>query len=195
MAVAKNADHVGKLEVLILEQYEEVVDQVGRLVLKLLAVMNGGGKRGFNAFFAHLLRDPLRAAGIEARGVGGRRIRGAAGAEKKLKVAQELPLGLEAPEAARRAEMAGGAVRLDEDEKRVVVAVRADVDEMKEVSGGFPLRPETILRAREEGDLLRLERSAQRFLIHVAEHEDASGDGVLHDGGNKSARFFPVKLC
>ena len=75
--------------------------------------------------------------------------------EKKLKVAQELPLGLEISEAARRAEVAGGAVRIDENEKRVVVAVRADIDEVEEVPGGFPLRPETVLRAREEGDLLR----------------------------------------
>ena len=84
MAVAKDADHVGKLKVLILEQNEEVVNKVRGFVLQLLAVVNGCGKRGFNAFLAHLLGNALRAAGIEARGVRGRRIGRAAGSEKKL---------------------------------------------------------------------------------------------------------------
>ena len=74
VAGAQHVDHVGELEVRVGEEHEQVIDEVGGLVPELLPVVHGSGERRLDALFAHLLRDALGAAGVEAGGVGRGRI-------------------------------------------------------------------------------------------------------------------------
>jgi len=44
------------------QEDEEVVDKVGGFTHQRSVIFGDGGKRGFNAFFAHFLRDPVQRA-------------------------------------------------------------------------------------------------------------------------------------
>ena len=128
MAGAQDVNHVGKLKIGVGKKHQQVVDQVGSLVLQLLLVVHRGGQRRLDAFLAHLLRNALRASCIEACGVGRGRIGGAAALKQHFELAQEVPLVLDGRKAALRAAVAGRAFGVDEHEKRFAVAVGADVD-------------------------------------------------------------------
>ena len=167
-----------------------MVDQVGSLVLQLLLVVHRGGQRRLDAFLAHLLRNALRASCIEACGVGRGRIGGAAALKQHFELAQEVPLVLDGRKAALRAAVAGRALGVDEHEKRVAVAVGADVDEIEPVPARLALHPEALLGARPERDLLRFERLLERFRVHAAEHEPGPSRRPARRPGS-ARRSFP----
>ncbi|MNU02049.1 hypothetical protein D3C72_2456450 [compost metagenome] len=62
------------------------------------------------------------------------------------------------------------------------------------MAGAFALGPQSLLGAREKGDLAALFGSGQRFLVHIAEHQHFAGDGVLDDHRQQVVSFFPVEL-
>ena len=79
-----------------------------------------------------------------------------------------------------------GWVRFDEDD--VVVTVLPDFPYLEVVTGGFTFVPEFLSAAAVEPDVGAGEGAADGFLVHVGEHEDIAGVGVLDDGWNES--FF-----
>src|SRR3981081_351102 len=76
---------------------------------------------------------------------------------------------------------------MDLDEKRVGVAVRNELDEMKDVSARLAFLPELVARAAVEVDLARPQRRVERLAVHVREHEHRACGGVLHDRGDQPA--------
>jgi len=87
--------------------------------------------------------------------------------------------------------VAGGSERVGQHEDRVGVAVRADVDDVEEMTRGFALGPKLLPRAAEEHHATTRERLAQGVLVHVAEHQHAAGDRVLHDGWQQPVALVP----
>ena len=56
-------------------------------------------------------------------------------------------------EAAAGALVAGWADRIRQYQKRIVIAVRRNVDHIQEMARGFPFGPQALFGAREKGDL------------------------------------------
>lgn len=50
-AVLLNYQSLPEIQPLVLQQHQQVIHQVRRLILQLEAVVHGGGQRGLHAFF------------------------------------------------------------------------------------------------------------------------------------------------
>lgn len=75
---------------------------------------------------------------------------------------------------------------MDSDQKRIGIAIYADLDHALHVSGGGALVPQLAAAARPEIGFTVLERELQRFLVHVRQHEDFVCLCILHDGRDQS---------
>lgn len=82
--------------------------------------------------------------------------------------------------------MAGGARGAYADEEGVVVAIVFDAHDVKEIARGFAFCPKALLGTREECDATFGLGFIESLLVHIAQHEDLVGDGVLDDGGDEA---------
>src|SRR5690606_23936998 len=151
-------------------------------------------ERHLDAFLANLLGDPRRALGPQARGVAAVRALADALRDHGFQTRQEgqgARVGLRLAEAALRAGVTRRPLRIRGDQECIVVAIGLHGHDIQEVSRRFTLRPQTILAAAEERDASLRERRAQRFAIHVAEHQHRAAAGVLDDRGQQPVAFVP----
>src|SRR4051812_24255874 len=137
-------------------------------------VVRGCGDRGLDRLLAELLRG-ARDALV--------RKRGDVGALRPLLDAFHDG----APELGREATAGAGVARRPRrchaEQKRVVVAVLADLLDLERVSGRLALLPELLPRAAPEPCLAGLARQPLRLLVHPREHEHAVVADVLDDRG------------
>lgn len=100
------------------QQHGEVVEQVGDFAAEFVIVAADRRQRGFHAFFADFLRDFCEATRMQASGVGGGRVGVFAGGEFVCQLREPRParrrFAVVNVKAARRAGVAGGALRFGE---------------------------------------------------------------------------------
>ena len=85
-----------------------------------------------------------------------------------------------------------GSLGVDLEEEGVLVAVGGDAFDDEAMAGAFAFEPELLARAAIEGGIPRFKGFVEGFLVHEADHEDATGGVVLNDGGNQAVRFIEV---
>ena len=90
--------------------------------------------------------------------------------------------------------MAGRTDWVNQHQQGIVVAIRRNAHHVEKVAGGFPFGPQTLFGPRIKGHFTALFGLRQRILIHIAQHQDFAGDGVLYDGRHHAVGFFPVQL-
>lgn len=83
-----------------------------------------------------------------------------------------------------------GADRLDQEEKRICVAVEANFAKPEHVTTGFALFPKAIAGAREKVNLSSELGLRQSGGIEVTEHEHLAGAMVLNDARHETSKFF-----
>jgi hypothetical protein len=83
-----------------------------------------------------------------------------------------------------------GANQVDQEEKRIRVAVEANFAKPEHMTAGFPFFPKAIAGAREKVDLSSELGLSQGGGIKVTEHQYFAGAMVLNDAGNKTTKFF-----
>src|SRR5271170_5128260 len=77
----------------------------------------------------------------------------------------------------------------DFDEQRVAIAVGGNFLDHQTMAGGLSFHPQLVARAAEEGDETRFHGFAERFVVHEAHHENATGLVVLDDSRQKAVEF------
>src|ERR1035438_10060096 len=100
-----------------------------------------------------------------------------------------LPLAVfqAAEEAALVALMADArTLRLHLDEHGIAVAIGGDFLDHEAVAGAFALEPQLAAGAAPEGGKTGFDGLAKGFLVHEADHEDASAGMILDDGGDEA---------
>ena len=95
-------------------------------------------------------------------------------------------------ETGSRALMAGGSLRFGEHQECVAIAIQPDFPALQHMSGRLAFLPQPLFAATVKRDEPRLQRPLQRFLIHVAEHQDPERARLLHDGRDKAVSLRPV---
>lgn len=102
------------------------------------------------------------------------------------------PIGCELPEEATAVALVAntGANRLNQQEKRIRVAIEADFAEPEHMTAGFPFFPEAVAGAREKMDLPGELGLSQGGGIKVTEHQHFAGAMVLNDARNETTKFF-----
>lgn len=90
--------------------------------------------------------------------------------------------------------MTRGAGGGDEIEKRVGVAIIEDFFDAQNIAESLPLLSEPPARATPKPGEVRLSRLPERGAVHVREHEDVLGCGVLYDGRHQPIHFFEIRL-
>ena len=148
--------------------------QVRELGDEPLVALPRPGECGLEPFLAELARGGGRAGGDQAGDVRALRSR-----RRAFGHAPPEP-GCEAGHRARVACRPGGP---RPQQHRVAVAVLAQLLDGERVPGRLALVPEPGARAAVEVRLAGLPGSAQRFVVHPREHQDATRVGVLDDGG------------
>ena len=178
------------------EKDDEVIHQVGSLIDEMLV----GAVRSLNdrlhSFLAHFLRHLVHALAEEACRVTAFRHLLVALVDKVLKLREEenrVQLILLRPTSIG-AEVAHGAIGMNLDEERVVIAVFLDADEMEVIARRLTLGPQTFSRPAPEGDELRLYRLLIGFLVHEAQHQHLRGHCILYDGRHKSAHLLKIYI-
>ena len=81
--------------------------------------------------------------------------------------------------------MAGRPRGPDEQQQRIAVAIVADFLHKLEVPGSFPFYPYALAAAAIESCLLRFERQAEGFPVHIRQHQNFLRLHILHNGGNQ----------
>lgn len=147
-AVLLNYQSLPRDPALVLQQHQQVVHQVRRLILQLEAVVHCGGQRGLHAFFPHFLRNTLGAAGVQLRRVGALRVGVFTLGQQLLQLIEEQPLVAGFAEAACGAFVAGRSDRVYQHQQRIVVTVRRDAHYIEDMARGFTLGPQPLLGAR-----------------------------------------------
>ncbi len=84
--------------------------------------------------------------------------------------------------------MAGGSGGFGFHQDGVVLTVLPHLTYLEIVAGGLSFVPELLTATAVEPDIGAGDGAADSFLVHVGEHEDIAGFGVLDDGWNES--FF-----
>jgi len=198
VARSQLGDHVLDAEAARLEQHHQVKQQVGAFADQRRIVAGHGGQRRLHAFLADFLRDAADAGGIQPGGVAAFRTLGNPLRDRRLQRGQEghpccqriLRIG----KAGGCSLVAGRADRVGQHQDRVAVAVGAHLHHLQHVARGLALGPKLVAAAAEERDAALGERAAQRFGIHVAQHQHAAAAGILHDRGQQAAALVPVEL-
>src|SRR5579863_8720036 len=93
-----------------------------------------------------------------------------------------------AEKTATRARVAGNAALIDQQQKRVAVAIDAQFDQALRVSGAFALSPQPLARSRPIADASGLERLGDGVAIHPGEHEQLAAVVLLRHRRNESVR-------
>ena len=110
----------------------------------------------------------------------------------RLRLARSIEL-LE--EAALEAGVAGAADLLNLEEERVGVAVLEPAHHLLRVAARLALEPEFLPRPAPVVHEARLQRRAERALVHPGHHEHAPGGRVLHDRGDEAVGVvFELRL-
>ena len=140
-------NHFPEIQPLVLQQHQQVVHQIRRLILQLEAVVHRGGQRGLDAFFPHFLRNTLGAAGVQLRRIGALRVGVFTLGQQLLQLIEEQPLVAGFAEAAGGAFMAGRPDRVHQHQQRIVVTVRRDAHHIEDIARGFTLGPQPLFGA------------------------------------------------
>ena len=188
---------VGEAETARAQQHGEVVEHVGGLL--------GDPLVGLLADRAHdllgLLRDLLareRRVGEQRGGVGALGQLGGARGDRALQAGQRLVrrgrLELAVVEARALAGVAGGAVRHDERQHGVGVAVVAQRLDGLGVARGRALAPQLVARAAPQVQLAGRARGLERLGVHVREREDLARLPVLDHAGHQPALVVGDRL-
>jgi len=82
--------------------------------------------------------------------------------------------------------VAGGADLLDLDEQRVAIAIERNVFDGLGVAAFLAFHPEFLTGAAPKMRFARGNGFFERSAIHPRHHQDATGAGFLHDGGNEA---------
>lgn len=77
-------------------------------------------------------------------------------------------------------------VLLDLEQDGVPVAVIAELHNLLSIPRGLPLDPELLSAAGKIGGLAGLNRQAQRFLIHIGQHNHRPRPDILGNGGHQA---------
>ena len=94
---------------------------------------------------------------------------------------------------------AAAAALLDSKHQRILIAVRADLHDLLKLTAGGPFVPERLPAAAPVNGLPQLQRHAQRFLVHVGQHQRGvrvcihrhrSDEAMLIKFGRKLQAFF-----
>ena len=80
------------------------------------------------------------------------------------------------------------------DKQRVVVAVALDVHKIEKVSARLAFGPQALTRPAPKRDAFRCKGFLIRLLIHVSQHENLPGVGILYDSRNESVAFFEIYI-
>ena len=78
--------------------------------------------------------------------------------------------------------VASGTIGIGLDEKRIVVAIDFDIDQMKVVAARLSFRLKALARTAKERHKPCFLRLSKRFLVHIAEHQHRFRRGILYDG-------------
>src|SRR5688500_15950427 len=73
--------------------------------------------------------------------------------------------------------------RVDENDDRVAITVRGEIDDLLRVTRSLTLVPEFVSRSRPEPRLLRLDGTFQTLTVHVGQRQHFTRACILHDGG------------
>jgi hypothetical protein len=87
-----------------------------------------------------------------------------------------------------------GADWLDQQEKRIRVAVEADFAKPEHMTAGFPFFPKAIAGARKKVNLSGELGLRQGGCVKVTEHQHFTGAMVLNDAGNETPKFFECQF-
>jgi len=91
--------------------------------------------------------------------------------------------------------MAGGFAHLFNFQKNcVVIAIDKDFLNVLNVATLFTLHPLFIPGSAIKPSLSSFQCFFPGNLIHISEHQDLPGFGILNNGGNETAHFFKVQL-
>src|ERR1035441_4433444 len=87
-----------------------------------------------------------------------------------------------------------GTLGFDLEEHGIAVAIGGDLLDYEAMAGAFALEPEFAAGAAPEGGKTGFDGFVEGFLVHVADHEDATGGKVLDDGGDEAVRLFEIEI-
>ena len=90
--------------------------------------------------------------------------------------------------------MAGWANRINQRQQGIVIAIRGDAHHIEEIARRFPLGPQTLFGPRIKGHFAGFFGFRQRLLIHIAQHQHFTRNGVLHDDRHQTVGFLPIQL-
>src|SRR5207302_1604165 len=170
------------------EQHEQVVDQVGSLLLDTLIGLFASRARELLGLLHDLLPDALR-IGEQLGRVGAAGSRAGALCDRALEHRQNLMrsgrLQLAAVKAGAFARVAGRAGGVHERQQRVAVAVKSQLPDALRVAARGALVPLLLARAAEEVQFPRGARARECLLVHVGERENLAGAPVLHHTGHE----------
>jgi len=88
-----------------------------------------------------------------------------------------------------------GALRFHYNEYRILIAVRRDAFDKQAMAGGFALGPQFPAGAAPERGEAGFKSLLKSFLIHVAHHQDAIRDMVLHYRRNQAILLTEIQIC
>ena len=82
--------------------------------------------------------------------------------------------------------MAGRTDGVGLNQQGVAVAVGEHLAYVQEMAAGFAFGPELLTRTGKEGNATFRSRFAKGFAVHIAQHEDLKGSGILYDDRQKA---------
>src|SRR3954453_13797681 len=172
------------------EEHNQVVEDVGRLLVDAVVGLLAGGARDLLGLLLDLRADARRVVeeldGVRACGAGLLAV-----SQRSLELRERLMrrgrLDLAVVEARARAGVAGGAGGLDEGEERVAVAVEAQGPDRLGVARRGALVPLLVARAAVEVQLAGVPGALEGLFVHVGEGQDLAGAPVLDDARDESA--------
>jgi hypothetical protein len=80
----------------------------------------------------------------------------------------------------------------DFQQQGIVVTIDQHRSDAQAIPRRFPLHPERVARAAEEGGVPRGARAVEGFLVHEAHHQHFRRFVVLNNGGNQSVEFRKI---
>ena len=179
-----------------------MVEHVGRLIDELVISTVGRLNDGLQGLLAHLLRHLVHAVAEQASGVAAFRHLLVTLLNEVLKLTEEghgailqgrtLQHSVCLAPARVGAGVTGGAMGMDLDQQRVIVAVSGNAYQVEIVATGLTLRPQRLTATAPEGHLTGGQRLVVGLTVHKAEHEHIACVSILNDGGQQSAHLVKV---
>ena len=186
---------VGEGDAHLFVQDEEVVEKVGGLVDVAVKVAGSRFEDGFDRLFTHFLGNLFHPFVEKVRGVVAFGHFGVTALDHLFQGAKEAFLGRRV-EAGDRAPVAGRTVGTGLDEDRVRVTIHVCFHDMEIVPAGLSLDPQLFPAAAPESDKTGRAGLLPGFGVHVSQHQDLAGRGVLDDGRYEAVGVFcKIKRC